>query len=54
MPASGRKAEKRADVAAGGGGGGERFGEAEDVEEVAGVGDRVIVVVELGAVAFSA
>lgn len=53
MPASGRKAEKRADVAAGGGGG-ERFGEAEDVEEVAGVGDRVIVVVELGAVAFSA
>ena len=45
IPASGRKAEKRA---AGGGGGGDRLGEADDVEEGAGVGDNVMVVV-LGA-----
>lgn len=44
----GRKAEKRV------GGGGERLGEAEDVEEVAGVGDNVMLVLGARAADFRA
>lgn len=46
--AMGRKAEKRV------GGGGERLGEAEDVEEVAGVGDNVMLVLGARAADFRA